>query len=352
MSPCAKEYLMAMTVPFSMKGTACVPDLHAFPSKKVRVKTRGTFSTGTDGNGWIVLNPWGNSNNGAFVGFTTATYAGTPIVVAPSIVTPGLANALQSKMPYGNNAFGPSGLNKLEARTVNYGLRIRYIGPEMARSGQLVGLRHPDNATLVGLSLLNFANYSEAKTMRNSRSWSYCLWRPVKPEEYEFSTDANAPQGTVGINWPMGFAIIGTTGTTGTLGPASFEYEIISYVEFIGDIDSITQTHVDIQGVSIVRNALPAQSAYSNHVKHAATVASKVQSSLQAAAPAVGGAVAGYQAANYMAGRSAQAAAAEAASTATAETSTLAEVGEAVWEGVNWGAPIVEDVALGLLAVL
>lgn len=305
MSPCAKHYFAAQVSPFSLKTPACVPDLHAVPSKKIRVKSRFTFSTGTTGFGYLVASPWCNSSNSTVAGFTTATYALADIIGNPNIPPLGTGTYIETKLPYGATqfqAFGPQ--PGVQARTVGFGMRIRYIGPESSRSGQIVGIRHPDNENLVGLTATQLRTYISAKTFPNKKDWTYVIYRPVRPKEYEFSENDCTASDTTNYKWSMGFAINGTTDINGLPSPAPFEAELIRFVEFIGSIDNITQTHVDIQGVGIVRNSLPTKSAHNNSRKHVATAASKAHAALRAAAPVVGGAIGGYQLAQHLAGSS------------------------------------------------
>ena len=147
LSPCAKHYLNALTIPFQNKGVACVPDFHAIPSKKIRVKTRGFFSTGLDGNGYIVAAAWCTSNVCPTIISSTATLASsTGVLLRGSVNT---ATFTINKIPYSNTQFEANGSNPgVQARRVSQCLRIRYLGPKLSQSGQIVGLRHPDNETL------------------------------------------------------------------------------------------------------------------------------------------------------------------------------------------------------------
>lgn len=268
LSHCAKSYLGALMFPFSTKQIACIPDLHAVPSRKVRVKTRGTFSTGANGWGWIVASPWCTSSDNGVAGYTTAPYTaavGSPII-SPAVVTPNLAVITPTKLPFPSSAYQTFVSNGVQARVVGTGLRIRYIGSEMARSGQIVALRHLDNETLAGLNANSMRADSTAKTMQNDREWHYVVYRPTKPTDYEFSpypcVDSEGP--ATNYKYPLGFLIEGTTNTTGGVGAAPFEFELIQYVEYIGEIGNLTSSHVDVVGMSDVRNSMPDKSAYDN----------------------------------------------------------------------------------------
>jgi len=295
MSPCAKHYLTTLVAPFEHKGVACVPDLHAVPSKKIRVKTRGTFSSGVNGYGWIIVNPWCNSSDFAVASHSISSYAGAALVGDPAVLPAGVTNTTPSKIPYASAAFGAN----LRARTVGVGLRIRYIGPELARSGQIIGLRKPDNTSCVGSAPAALRTYEEAKTFSNKKQWMYALYRPVEPEDYEFSPFGGANAGGT-VAYPIVFWVGDTTNSGGTPGPAPFEFEIIQYIEYIGDIDNVTASHVDVSGMAHIRNSLPVKSVTDNMGAMVRNVTGKISRSINAnlpqiiktAAPAIGGAMA------------------------------------------------------------
>lgn len=305
MSPCAKHYFATQVSPFSLKTPACIPDLHAIPSKKIRVKSRFTFSTGLNGFGWCVVSPWCNANGSTVAGFTLPTYGGPNIITIPGTIVTGTSSYAETKLPYSSGQFQAAGSQPgIQARTVGFGMRIRYIGPESSRSGQIVGLRHPDNESLVGFSDTQIRTYESAKTFANKKDWVYALYRPVQPREYEFSPDDCTASDGINFKWSIAFTITGTTDINGNPSPAPFEAELIRFVEYIGSIDNITQTHVDVQGVGVVRNSLPVKSVHNDNMKHVLTAASRANTALQAAAPVIGGAIGGYQLANHLAGSS------------------------------------------------
>jgi hypothetical protein len=56
--PCTLHYTAALLDPFDYSGEMpCVPDMHTIPSYKYRQYARGEFSTGTNGKGFIMVNP-------------------------------------------------------------------------------------------------------------------------------------------------------------------------------------------------------------------------------------------------------------------------------------------------------
>lgn len=294
LSSCSKEYFLAMQAPFSLKQTACVPDLHSVPSKKVRLKTKGTVETGTDGNGFIMVCPWCNSSNGGFVKKSSATNVYPKV---PPVLDATVATDFQSQLPYvdGNFNRGLSNpANSVQARTVMVGIRIRYVGPAISRGGQITALRHPDNEDLMDHTYEEIKNYQTAKTYSNKAQWIYTLWRPTQPSDYEYSVYPNNPATNVGPYWSMGFTIQGTSGFSGAPGTAKFEYEVIRYVEYIGRIDNVTRSHVDLAGMSHIRNSLGTKSSTDKPHTHLAHAIKRIEDDIGESLPAVAAGAYGY----------------------------------------------------------
>lgn len=300
LSPCAQEYFAAMTVPFALKQPACVPDLHALPSKKVRVKTRGLFSTGATGHGYCIVNTWANSNNSGAVAYSEAAWNPTLPPALPTSGAAGTFGVSQTKLPYTELQFQANGASPgVQARTVATALRIRYIGSEYTRSGQIVGIRHPDNETLRSLTFDDVKSFSTAKTFSNTKTWHYVMWRPGSPADYHFSPNPsdNDDGNATSSKLPLGFTVAGTMNSAGNPGPAPFEWELIRYVEYVGNIDNVTKSHVDINGMSHVRNSLPTKSTTNNPRGHFAKAIKTVEDSIGESLPAIGGGALAYKAA-------------------------------------------------------
>jgi hypothetical protein len=125
------------------------------------------------------------------------------------------------------------------------------------------------------------------------------MWRPTSPDDYEFSEFGAGSSGAVVLAaWPKyetGFGIIGTTGGSGSPGPASFEWEHIRYVEYIGNIDNITHSHVDVVGMSHIRNSLPSSSSTDNAHQHLSKAVKEVEDSIGESLPAAAGGAMAYK---------------------------------------------------------
>jgi hypothetical protein len=264
-------YAMALSDPFNLNKEVCIPDLHVVPSKKVKAVTRGTFTTGTNGSGFIMGCTQCKVNNGEPIQHSNSTFAGNTFTDLGT----GRNGVAYAQLPYTSSDFkGQSGASTLvSGRVVGYGLRIRYIGNKLGMGGQVIGYRQAQNGTIKDLTFTQLRTFSHAKMQRVDGDWHCVTYIPVRPEEFEYSDYPNLalsagqtppPKG----NFELGFAIEGTYNAAGVLGPAPFEYEVYQHIEYLGQIDNITVSHSDISSMSIIRNALPVNSV-SKHPEQA-----------------------------------------------------------------------------------
>jgi len=284
--PCAIHYLQALEDPFHLTAPACIPDLYAIPSKKFKGVIKQSFQTGGNGKGYCIFAPHVKCNNRDLVIATNATYAASTIVTAGTTVD-------EHKMlmiPYADTAFADAVTPGVHARVVGQGARIRYTGPEISRSGTITAFREPDNNNLGGLTIEEIRTALTAKSYPVSREWIYINYRPTNPDEYQYSTSARTPNnGGASQNWSLGFILTGVTDSTGAPGSGSFEFQVISHIEYVGSaIDTMTHTHSDINAMSQIRNVASLTSSTMNPHKNLAQAAQAIGSNiLQHSAPAV-----------------------------------------------------------------
>lgn len=249
LSPCSVHYMQALVAPFGLNSEACIPDLHAVDSKKAKIVTRGTFETSsTTGVGWIIVNPWTADSSGPLGHITTSSYTGT----SATVITGGTGTLpfAGSKFPYPSSAWTN---NVVSHRIVGVGLRVRYSGIELYRGGRGVMLRMPENKDVYNYnSVDNLFSYSQAKTFPVTRDWITVAYKPVAPNEYEYSHIPQAA-GDTGARFSLAFGVTGTAGPT--TNSALFEFEVVTFVEYVGEIDSISRSHSDVVGMSEIRNA-------------------------------------------------------------------------------------------------
>jgi len=263
LSPCSKLYLKALLDPFSVEGgQACIPDLMDFPSFKCLVIARGSFTIGTQGLGFVFINPRAAANNvAADVRYTSAGYAGT--AVEANIVTAGINASSLAAMPYpATSITAPSGVI---ARTVGCGLRVRYLGTELQRSGRLIPFRN----TALGQGFNNaqvpqsFLNRPEIPSIANTRKWHSVCYIPTNSlgiasgDAYSYLEATQSDNGSTGSSLGLDLGWI----VDGASAGQSFEWEAYYHKEYVsaGGLlvpPTTTASHSDVGGMSAIRNVL------------------------------------------------------------------------------------------------
>lgn len=236
---CTLDYLKALSNPFDTPAGVCLPaDVFPLPSQKVKVFSRGTFSVGTTGYGFIALGPTSVSNT-AGISFSTSTSVMTSSTLLSAVTAVGTATF--SKLPY---TFADVETNNLaQARIVACGIRIRYNGTENNRNGTTVAFEEQDHTSILGYSYLTLLQENTAFEMRpqGDGRWdnAVCWSGPCQPRELEFVND-DYPFGPTGANYPiMGILVAGTAGDT-------YSFEVVEHLEFIGaKVPGKTKSHAD-----------------------------------------------------------------------------------------------------------
>lgn len=261
---CTRHYLGVLTNPFGYFNNGvevCIPDLNSRPSYKVQTIQRGVFTVGTGGAGFVAANPLAAFTGLNNVCFSVTNYAGSGIDCS------GVANT--STATYSTAPF-PDTATRL-ARLVGAGLRIRYIGTELNKSGLQVGatLASAIGQTLQGLDYIQLASRPDSRrTSAVTRQWSSVTWVPTDEDLCDWNSTTTNDWATLSsTNSRMGFVVNGQPGN-------SYEWEFIAFREFISTgtrlVPGVTASHSDVEGISAVKNFLgtvwnsePGQQLYS-----------------------------------------------------------------------------------------
>jgi len=263
LSPCSKLYLKALLDPFSVEGgQACIPDLNDFPSFKCLVIARGSTTIGTQGLGYIFINPRAATNDTtSAIRYTTAAFASS--TVEASTATTGVFTSSIGAMPYTTvQVNAPTGV---VARTVGCGLRVRYVGTELNRSGRLIPWRN----YAVGQGFNNsqtsqsFLNRPEIPSIANTRKWHAVTYLPTNSlgvasgDAYNYlgASASDNGSGTTALGLDLGWVI------DGAVAGSAFEWEAYYHKEYIsgGGLlvpPTTTASHSDMSGMSAIRNVL------------------------------------------------------------------------------------------------
>jgi len=265
-SECTQNYMKAIASPFGdFSEPPCIPDQISIPSFKFSAVSRGGFSAGTNGVGWISVDPWKLAyNNGgpitnfnwAPVTFTLPTYAlpGYNWTVAGGAFNTGVAYA------NGNSQFTTAalGLNNpvlSQYRLVGCGLRVMYSGTELNRGGRLIlyrsrGSQDIGHSGAIGpTDLLQDTSFTQEQV---TRSWKYITYVPDSPDliGYEPYTRYVAALGGADHYTLLAYVDGCTPGS-------SFQLEVIGLFEIIGSYMPTTASHADPVGMGAVISSVP-----------------------------------------------------------------------------------------------
>lgn len=274
MSQCAEDYAQSLANPFEGPDDPCIPDYPALMTGRFKVWAKGTFATSTNpaanGFGFIAVDPLNGMANDAGSVVTNAP-ASTDVVIAAQ---PFGAQEVVSNTnsPYATANYIPATPNSLQTRVVSSGLRIRYIGTELNRGGQIVGLHHPAHQTLSGFNIATMDTFKESGRLPVIRDWTTLLYRPVDTNDLNFVSTFNPAVG----QYFMGFCI--QAADPSGANPQSFEYEFFSNYETQGAIvQNKKPSHVDPTGHGAV-NAITniASNLHKPHTTPSADVATAI----------------------------------------------------------------------------
>lgn len=239
MSECTKTYAKALVDPWGVNSAPCVPDNITLPSYKVGYFARGTFTVGTLGDGWIVMNPYSGMGSSSSLLATSSAYPANDFTpAAPGTFT----NSTNS--PYAIGVFAP--LGGMKVRLVAAGIKVRYIGPELTRSGRVIEYRHPTNLGIPADTFANLLKNRETQPGPVDRQWHYVIWRPAVPDDLAYF-DTTSVTGA----YCLLFAVQGCPPG------AAFEYDAMFHYELIGDAAAnSTPSHSDPLGMAVISASL------------------------------------------------------------------------------------------------
>jgi hypothetical protein len=251
LSPCAKDYLRALTDPFAVQGHPCVPDAYDVPSRKFTTVARGMFSAGTLGVGYIVVSPQMYGNNQFNAALTDSTF-NEAIIRLDTTLTGVSTTNLYIQAPYSTLDI-PEGVL---ARLVGFGIRARYIGTELNRGGRIIPFRFLSNTTSSNTaSSFDILGIATNRAQPMTRKWHTVCYVPSSSNDFQFG------QGYIDTNIlavevsPMGIFVDGCTAGN------SFEYEAVAHFEYVsgsevGDVNipDLSPGHVDLAGFSAAKS--------------------------------------------------------------------------------------------------
>jgi hypothetical protein len=262
LSKCAAEYACALEDPFNCNGLACIPDFPAIPSRKMVVFIKSVMTIGTLGLGYSVASPYnGVANNLGVLTSTTAAYAST-------FIDPTLPGTLtqSSNSDYLGTAIG-GGLGMMQYRMVGGGIRIKYTGTELNRSGMVFHLEEPNHGSLTSPTAIvaNIEAYDCCLKTPVQRNWHTVVTHPVHRNEidYAFQVPGTTPAVPGNANM-IGLIVTSLPGNT-------FDVEYYALFELTGSsVRGKTPSDVDRTGMDAVLSTTQGnlKSGYVGEPKH------------------------------------------------------------------------------------
>lgn len=263
LSKCSRDYVKALLDPYNVQaGLACIPDLNDLPSWKTLVVHRGTFSVGTTGIGFVFVNPSAAGNTAVNWRRTSSLYTGAAVTV--SIPTTGVDAGTIPQMPFLGTQLGDGGVL---SRTVGCGIRIRYLGTELDRSGRLIPWRSNNVGSGVPTTgtTSNFLSQPQIPSIACVRKWHSVTYLPTSSILTNVNRDVYSYQGTASDNVSDATGALFDLGwvVDGAKPGNAFEYEVYFHKEYISADGRLTPSgvsasHSDLPGLSAVRNAVEA----------------------------------------------------------------------------------------------
>ena len=237
---CARDYLQDLYDPFT-SPPSCLPISPSQPSQPTKVFARGTLATSeTTGFGFAMMRPM-PANDRTTVVVSLSNYA--------SQVTPTFDDSLphigseylNNNSPFEDNQFNGTGASltqEVSWRIVSMGLRVKYVGTELERGGQIVAMETPNHRSVEGLGTADLLRFDRASSSTVDRNWHAALYQPVRVSSGNYGewtyTSSISPSGPATANNPfmLGVLINAATPTTSV----TYLWEAFATYEFIGDI--------------------------------------------------------------------------------------------------------------------
>lgn len=242
-----------------------MPDGSSVTSQKVRVWSRGTITAPASGvtDVSIYFNPIGAITN------TQAVMTwGQPATAGTLNSTFAQTSYALCNGPYSGAELVPSQFT--DARLVSFEARIRYMGTELNRGGEIIGLQQPTHEPVIGMSTSTMLGHSSAVrfNVTQNRGWFKLGYRPCDVEDAYYLNTQSAPSTQYNANYlSAGTAAVGAVYQDGepfmgayiTNPTASqpYEFEIWAVVEYTGlNVVGKTINTPDVQGYHCVLAAL------------------------------------------------------------------------------------------------
>jgi len=262
----------------------CVPTFPSLKSRRTKYFGRGTFVIGSAGNGYLAFAPRRLASN-----YSTVLDNQAPLILfnSPSsdpgtsfpVLDTGVGFSVGSSAFNANSDYTIAELQNPQTleRLVCAGVRIRYAGPDLNRSGIIHAAYTPSHTSLNMVSLATISQYETYFRLPVSKKWFTLTYTPVLPGEYQY--DIDYIQGASGEDNVMIEANTHYMGMLITGGPVGslFEYEFCHIMEVVGpNIRDLKLADSDIRGLEMVNNVVRPETQMAANVDGVGRVLSNV----------------------------------------------------------------------------
>ena len=243
----ASQYAQSLANPFT-GPLASIPDFPSVPSRRLRVYSRGFFSTGTANIGFICASPpMASRSDVDSVWYSGSSYAGTSFQT--NTATAGVLSGTTNS-DYANAEFGAGTL--LRGRIVSSGLRIRYSATNLNRGGTVLGLITPNHNLLTTMTFNVADNYECSARFTPSTKWQTVTYCPISQTELLYDIYCGSPNAAVAPFPYMGFIVQSPQPAV----PITFQFEFFTVLEVQGiNARGLVPSLADPAGFAAVQTA-------------------------------------------------------------------------------------------------
>jgi len=249
LTDCTIKYAAAVHDPFNTSVGACVPDVDVRTSFRTKCWARGVMSTGTNGFGFIALNPYaGLASDFACCSYTVANIPENKIVTTIDGIS---VLGLPMNSLFESTAFSPTIAGKrLAFRPVAWGLRMRPITAELELAGVCAGITIGNAANAEDLQWTDLMGQQEVEpiAVASTREWTTV----TGTGSMLFGIDAGNYASSLKDAGISDAGRVVTYLMCEGCPEADFEFEIVAHYEIDGEIPGKLPSHCDPIGQSAV----------------------------------------------------------------------------------------------------
>lgn len=206
----------------------CLPLGEALPSLKATSMVKVIMETSsTTGIGFVAFRP-NICNDVAAMSYTNVLYVGTAATNV-ALTGTGITQVNPGGTPFSQTFFATN--NVATSKHALTACRIRYIGPENYRGGQITMFNDYEDYQVVGMSLNDMASRKSARTFSVDREWKTLIFSSNQPALTRFVPTGTATDYTDPVTANKYPCVIFARTPIGSPSTLQFEVEFLSFSE-------------------------------------------------------------------------------------------------------------------------